>query len=188
MEGEVLRDSLLHLAGVLDLTTGGPELPLDLGETSGRRSIYYRYSRDDKLELLNIFDAASVDECYRRNESIVPQQALALVNSQFSWSQARSLTRRLLARLDSSSRHTSTPQFVAAAFEDILCRPPTREELVQCQRFLDDQAALFRHAEQLTLSAAGPPSAGLHPDDADLQAKEYLVHVLLNHNDFVTIR
>jgi hypothetical protein len=161
---------------------GGPELPFDLGETSGRRSLYYRYSRDQKMELLNIFDAASVDECYRRNESIVPQQALALVNSQFVWNQARAVTQQLVARTAGAS------EFLAAAFQEILCRPPTKEELTECQRFLRDQADLFRQAKQLTASAAGPAEVQTHTDEAEMQAKEYLIHTLFNHNDFITVR
>ena len=33
------------------------------------------------MEFLALFDAANVSECYRRSESVVPQQALALANS-----------------------------------------------------------------------------------------------------------
>ena len=33
MEAEVIRDSLLHLAGRLDSRMGGPDLPIDFAET-----------------------------------------------------------------------------------------------------------------------------------------------------------
>ena len=95
MEAEVLRDSLLWLGGALDLTEGGPPLDPMRGTDTGRRSLYYRYSREDKMELLTAFDAPGVEECYRREQSIVPQQALALENSEFSWDQARRIARRL---------------------------------------------------------------------------------------------
>ncbi len=81
MEAEVIRDSLLHLAGRLDSRMGGPDLPVASAETVNRRSIYYRYARGDRIPFLVMFDAPSVEECYRRDETIVPQQALALINS-----------------------------------------------------------------------------------------------------------
>jgi len=95
MEAETIRDSLLWLGGALDMTAGGPPLDPARGEDSARRSIYYRYSREDKMEFLTAFDAPAVEECYRRQESIVPQQALALENSAFAWDQARRIARRL---------------------------------------------------------------------------------------------
>src|SRR5206468_12594527 len=39
MEAQVIRDSLLHLSGELDLTVGGPSVPV-MDETSRRRSLY----------------------------------------------------------------------------------------------------------------------------------------------------
>jgi hypothetical protein len=160
MEAEVLRDSLLWLAGNLDLSRGGP--PLDGQTARPRRSLYYRYSQEDKLPFLTIFDAASVEECYRRNQSVVPQQALALLNDEFVWQQARATSRRLTAKEEEA--------FVKAAFECVLCRMPTAEEQQSCLEFLRDQG------REVGRSATGRA------------AQEHLVHVLLNHNDFVTIR
>ena len=74
MEAEVIRDSLLCLAGVLDTTMHGTDLPLKAAEIIQRRSIYYRYARGDRIPFLVMFDAPSVEECYRRDETIVPQQ------------------------------------------------------------------------------------------------------------------
>src|SRR5262245_37168581 len=50
MEAEVVRDSLLWLGGVLDLTATGPPLDQARGTDSARRSLYYRYSREDRME------------------------------------------------------------------------------------------------------------------------------------------
>ncbi len=81
MEGEVIRDSLLLLAGRLDPTMGGPDLPIDFAEAGRRRTLYYRVARDERIPLLTAFDAPNVEDCYRRHETIVPQQALAMINS-----------------------------------------------------------------------------------------------------------
>src|SRR5262249_56592603 len=109
-------------AGVLDPTAGGPPLDHSRGTDSARRSLYYRFSREDRMEFLTAFDAPGVEECYRRQESIVPQQALALENSAFAWDQAR----RIARRLDTGSSRA----FVNSAFEHVLGRtpePPERE-------------------------------------------------------------
>src|SRR5207249_1645452 len=89
MEAEVVRDSVLYVAGQLDLTMGGPELDHNLGLTTKRRSLYYRHAAEKQMEFLLIFDAASVNECYRRAESVVPQQALAMANSSLVLAQSR---------------------------------------------------------------------------------------------------
>jgi hypothetical protein len=44
MEAEVVRDSLLAAAGDLDRTIGGPPLDEKLGQTSHRRSLYFRFN------------------------------------------------------------------------------------------------------------------------------------------------
>src|ERR1700722_5635886 len=80
MEAEVVRDSLLAVAGMLDATMGGPDIDHNPGLVVARRSLYFRHAPEKQMEFLMLFDAASVNECYRRSESIVPQQALALAN------------------------------------------------------------------------------------------------------------
>jgi hypothetical protein len=170
LEAEAVRDSLLQLAGNLDARMGGPALPYPEGMGPQRRSLYYRYSREDKLEFLNVFNPASVEECYRREESIVPQQALVLANGEFVWAQAR----RVSARLSGDEE-----AFTKAAFQAVLCRPPTEDEKATCLDFLHEQARLLEQPERLT-PFEGPPEWRT--------AREYLVHALLNHNDFVTIR
>jgi hypothetical protein len=207
MEAEVVRDALLHLAGQLEETLGGPPLDHKAGLDSARRSLYYRYSREDKMEFLTTFDAAGVEECYRRQESIVPQQALALENSEFVWDQARRMARRL-----DDSPGMSARAFVTAAFEHILGRAPEPAELEACEDFLAHQEKLLADPSRLTAfptpppTKAGPQEGTATPglplilaearvlpkvapahDPRDL-AREHLIHALLNHNDFVTVR
>src|SRR5205085_4486546 len=80
MEAQIVRDSLLHLAGELDLTLGGPSIPITQ-EDSRRRSLYFFHSHNEHQKFLSMFDDANVLEGYRRAESVVPQQALAMENS-----------------------------------------------------------------------------------------------------------
>src|SRR6185436_412574 len=86
MEAQTVRDSLLRLAGQLDPTIGGPSIPVTV--ESNRRSLYFVHSHNDHQKFLMQFDDAAVLECYRRTESIVPQQALTLANSKFALAMA----------------------------------------------------------------------------------------------------
>jgi hypothetical protein len=148
MEAEIVRDSILSVSGKLDLTMGGPEIDEHKGFEVFRRSVYFRNSPDTQMEFLRTFDMASPSECYERNESVVPQQALALANSKLS----RDRSRDLAAKLTASNPEPQA--FARQAFETILGRPPSEQEL-----------------------------------EAAVKAKpESLIHVLFNHNDFITIR
>ncbi len=182
MEGEVVRDSLLAVAGRLDRTMGGPDLDHNLGLTSARRSLYFRHAAERQMEFLMLFDAASVNECYRRTESIVPQQALALANSSLAIAQGR-LTARALSREEKTDAG-----FVRAGFEQVLGRRPSSAELATCVEFLREQSALLADKKRLTPFGAGAASPVPPAADPRQRAREGLIHVLLNHHDFVTVR
>ena len=66
MEAEVVRDSLLATASWLDLTQGGAELDDAQSQSIPRRSLYFRTTPDNKSQLLEIFDLANPNACYRR--------------------------------------------------------------------------------------------------------------------------
>jgi len=177
MEAELVRDSLFSIADRLDLTPGGPEIPENQGESTPRRSLYFRNTPNEKMPLLEVFDVADPNACYRRKESIVPGQSLALMNSGLALDQARLVARRLSA----------DPDFVTAAFEAVLCRAPNSQELERCLRFLRDQESLAAEATQQKYAGGGSSKVAPATDPAT-RAKENLVHVLLLHHEFVTIR
>jgi hypothetical protein len=188
MEAEIVRDSVLHVAGQLDLTMGGPELDQSAGQTSRRRSVYFRHAHEKQMEFLMLFDAASVNECYRRNESVVPQQALALVNSPLSLAQSRLLASQLSQEAGMEPVPEANAAFVAAAFVQLLSRQPTTEEHAACEEFLAGQTQQLSKPEQLVAFGGGQAGSVPPATQPHLRARENLVHVLLNHNDFVTIR
>ena len=94
--GSLLRPEALKRArarseaGELDPAIGGPAIPPAQQDASRRRSVYFFQSHNEHHKFLSIFDDASVLECYRRSESLVPQQALALTNSDFAVARSRS--------------------------------------------------------------------------------------------------
>ncbi len=185
MEAEIVRDSLISVSGQLDTTMGGPEIEENQAERTYRRSLYFHHTPDSQATFLKLFNAPDPTDCYRREESIVPQQALALANSGLSRTQARLLARSISDRLKSGS---DSSQFIRAAFETTLGRQPGAKELAESQNFLRQQESLF--AAKKTAGSATAAVAGKVPpaDEPDLRARETLVHVLFNHNDFVTIR
>jgi len=180
-EAEVVRDSIFFVAGRLDLTRGGPDIPHQKGLTAPRRSLYFQHAAEKQMEFLELFDAASVSECYERKHSIIPQQALALANSELARRHARLLARDLAAQVGADPA-----AFVTAAFEQVLSRPPTAAEMAECSAFLRDQAR--RHRQNRLKGSAADNVGQLPSPDPDLRARESLVHVLLNHHEFVTIR
>jgi hypothetical protein len=187
LEAEAVRDATLAAAGNLDLTEGGPDIDHETGQTSRRRSIYFRHAYEKKMKFLELFDVASENECYRRSESIIPQQALAMANSPIALTQARLLARSLseeIASDDASSRET----FIQLAFEQVLAREPTDDEMNTCREFLTQQTELLSDGASLTAFTAGGAPQVAPSQDPKMRARENLVHVLLNHNDFVTLR
>jgi hypothetical protein len=158
LEAEVVRDSILSIAGELDPTRGGPPAPAQ--SDSPRRSVYFFHSNNERNLFLTTFDAAAVKECYRREQSVVPQQALALANSRLVHDAAR----RIAARL--SADRPDDPTFIQRAFGCVLGVAPSEAEVAACVRALAAWRAL---------------------PDGDA-ARENLIWALFNHNDFVTLR
>jgi hypothetical protein len=179
MEAEVVRDSLLAVAGLLDLTRGGQELENSEALTTFRRSLYYAVypEQGGRNGLGELFDAPDPLDCYRRTASIVPQQALALTNSDLVHNVSTHVAKRIATLVntgpqppaDTKADVTPTPAdvipaeaWIHTAFELILSRSPSPAEIKLCIEFLKSEDS-----------------------EANRQS---LVRALLNHNDFVTIR
>jgi hypothetical protein len=183
MPAETVRDSILFVAGSLDLTLFGPEVDHTQGMVSFRRSLYFHHSHEKQMLFLQTFDAANPRECYRREVSIRPQQALALLNSSLALQQARQLTARLAK--DSQAPFTDEA-FVKAAFETILSRGPRPAEQATCVAFLQDLASRLQDTSQLVVVGSDATGVAASNDPAQ-RARENLVLALFSHHDFVTI-
>lgn len=179
MTAEMVRDSILHLAGSLDPKMGGPEIDQNQIFQVNRRSLYFRHAPEKQAQFLEIFDAASPVECYKRNESIVPQQALALANSTLSIYNSRKLAREI------SATAADSHEFITRAFQTLIARKPTSDESKLCQEFLQERTKFYSEKK---LNATDPKNYATPSSDPQLRARESLVLVLFNHNDFVSIR
>ena len=167
LEAQVIRDCLLATAGMLDASLGGPSVPPGEQAASRRRSLYFWHSDISRNAFLKTFDDAGVKECYRREQSIVPQQSLALANGRLAHDAAVAVA-GAIAGEDAESA-ASIDAFLTAAFERVLLRPPSPEEVSHCRQALDDWLAVEPNATAGTLRAR-------------------IVWALFNHNDFVTLR
>ena len=149
MESQVVRDSLLALAGELDSTMGGPTVDPLKQESSNRRALYFNQTAFEQHRFLGGFDNANVLECYRREESVMPQQALALSNSRESAACAESLAARFAGLEDA--------QMAEEAFVLVLARNPTAEEKAVCLKALTSLRrdlflqALLNHNDFITI-------------------------------------
>ena len=177
LEAEVVRDSILALSRELDPKRGGPPVAPAQQAASKRRSLYFYHSNNDRNIFLTTFDQAAVKECYRREQSIVPQQALALSNSSLVLDAATRITEHLEENSAASggaagSGGVNDADFVRRAYAYVLGVSAQDAEVAACLRAL----------------AAWRAAAGVRDPAAGRSARANLVWALLNHNDFVTLR
>ncbi|MEO2016926.1 MAG: PSD1 and planctomycete cytochrome C domain-containing protein [Fuerstiella sp.] len=164
MEAEVVRDSVLAVAGVLDATIGGEVRPNTEALTTFRRSLYYEVYPENggHNAMADVFDAPDPGECFRRTSTVLPQQALALSNSKIIHSSAQQAALQI-----AKTAVDDNDKFVNQAFQRVLSRMPDKREHDAAIRFLQQQFQQGESAEA---------------------ARESIVRVLFNHNDFVTVR
>ena len=160
LESQAIRDSLLALSNSLDLTFGGPPIPPSKQDQSLRRSLYFFHSNNQQNLFLSAFDNPTVKECYRREQSIVPQQALALTNSR--------LTQEAASKIALQFANPDDSAFITHSFRLLLGFTPNPAELA---------------------SALATLNAWNHlPNSTPQSSRSRLILALINHNDFVTLR
>ncbi len=175
LEGEAVRDAMLATAGVLNTKMYGPgvfpPLPAGMGAMRGgwrkddpadsvRRSVYIFIRRNVRYPMIEAFDMPDTHEsCARRNNTVTPMQALALMNSGLVEDWAKAMAQRVVndKGLDAKAK-------VDRAWRLAYARPASAEEIREATSFLARQ------------EAAGSPSALTD-----------LCHALLNSNEFLYI-
>jgi hypothetical protein len=122
LEFEPMRDALLFVAGRLDERCGGRGALLD--DKNMRRAVYGYTDRFRIPALLRNFDVANPDTSMaQRSETLVPLQALFLMNSGFVRQQAEALQRR-----PDWTAAKSVRDRIIASFRLVLGRHPSAEE------------------------------------------------------------
>src|SRR5439155_12105321 len=122
---EALRDTLLAVAGQLDLTPGGHAVDILSEPYSCRRTVYGYIDRQNLPALFRTFDFASPDSTSpQRFFTTVPQQALFLMNSSFLVQQAKRLVEQ-----NGFKRLRSEKLRVQFLYQQAFQRDPTGEEI-----------------------------------------------------------
>jgi hypothetical protein len=154
LRAEDIRDSLLSIAGQLDLRHGGSNIKSGTDSeygyrfTSLRRSVYVPVFRNTLPEIFEVFDFADPNiQRGKRSSSTVSSQALLMMNHPFVIAQARRAAQELekLPDLEDSSR-------VDRAYLQVVGRPPTD---------LETQIALDLIADSDNNGSLDGPSKGL---------------------------
>jgi hypothetical protein len=213
MEAEEVRDGVLHVSGTLDPAMFGADIDHTLGMTSRRRSLYFTHQGESRMAFLELFDAADACDAYRRTASIVPQQALAIVNNAMLIELSARLADRLWSDLSSevagtlrvpSSTSVNTqvagtlrvPSSASLNTNDVIGdRQDTLEvgfidaafEQVLCRRATPAEKNVCRQFLRKQAGILGSSAASASSKNADARARADLVHALFSHNDFVTI-
>ena len=122
----------------------GAEVPI--GSEEFRRSVYIEVRRSQPLALLRAFDAPVMEtNCDRRIASTAAPQALMMMNSEFTLTQANRFAERLKRDAGPDPRRE-----VALAFELAFGRSPDATEM-------DQSLAFLQTADRRTENAPLPP-------------------------------
>lgn len=150
LDAEALRDSLLQISGQLDLNTIGGRTISKVTQYDGTydhstgstnlRSVYVPYLRNAMLEPLSIFDTANPNVVTgRRTQTVLPGQALYLMNSPFVRDQANHAATVFLARQADDDRDTIS--MIEDAWLLVLGRAPTESEVRTMTPLLESAAS-----------------------------------------------
>ncbi len=177
LEAEAIRDSILAASGTLDRTMTGSLLHVGNREyifnheskeatnyESQRRSIYLPVIRNHLYPVFQLFDYtdASVASGHR-SSSILPTQALFMMNSPFVEQASSAFARQLISEFSDGT------QRVQSVYLRAFSRPATDQEV--------ERALSFVHrAQQLSDSAA------------ELQAWKWLCQSMFAANEFIYIQ
>jgi len=189
LEAESLRDSILFASGRLNTQLGGPgikpRLRADLlpasqrnkwpaltteGPDQWRRSVYIYVKRQLLMPMMELFDApTTTDSCAVRTRSVVPTQALVLMNDEFVEDQAGFLAQRSVMEAGGDLAKAVERMHLLA-----LAHVPTAERLKQAKSFISAREAAYTQET----SAKETPRHRAFTD---------LAHVLFNSSEFITI-
>ncbi len=201
MEAEVLRDSLLAVAGDLDRSMGGSLLHVKNREflfdhtskdetryNAPRRSVYLPVIRNHLYDVFALFDYndASVMQSNRSTTTIAPQ-ALFLLNGELPAEAAASLAARLLAQ------HSAREERLREGYQLVFGRPPSEGELRRDAEFLHGLAQALA-GEEVSEKVQQPTEPGRSSvldgrhSQFERRAWELLCQAWLASNEFIYVR
>ena len=161
MSAEQLRDSVLHVSGLLQERIGGPPIwpvldaetlaanpaVLDDNETKTKgwypsplsdqsvRSLYLIQKRTIRIPWMETFDLPeNAVSCGRRESSLVAPQSLAMMNGNLSLEASQRIAKTILGDTTLNQKEQ-----IEELFRVVLSRNPREQELVSCKLFLESR-------------------------------------------------
>ena len=191
VEGEVVRDIGLSVAGLLSHKMGGPAVfppipPNVIGTSSAnhkwpeskgvdrfRRGLYTAVYRANVYPMLLAFDGPDRDNaCTRRSRSNTPLQALTIANDECFLEMAQAFGRRLHSDQSGADK-------TELAFRLALSRQPSRAEHERLQSFRESRLRYYQTHRSETEALAGEQSS-------ELASWISLARVMMNLDEFIT--
>jgi hypothetical protein len=196
LEAELVRDSLLEIAGLLSTKMHGPSVfppqpanvttegaygqlawNVSTGEDRYRRGLYTFSKRTAPYAMFTTFDAPSGEACVpRRETSNTPLQALTLLNDAVFLEAAQTLGREWVGHPGSLTEK------LTALFQRCLTRRPDAAELELLQAFFERQQQRFSGREAEAANIAGPGDGPA----VERAAWTLTARILLNLDETVT--
>lgn len=188
LDAEALRDTILFVSGRLDSRMEGPSFLAPISEEaleglsmkSGayqasppeetrRRSIYMFTKRGLGVPLMTVFDTCDTTApSGRRDVTIVPTQALSLMNNDWVNGEAQETARRVLKNAKSDEER------INEVWKYTLGRMPRESE----------KAAGLAHVGELLTAPSGE---NFKDENREETAWASLCHVLINSNEFIYV-
>jgi hypothetical protein len=197
LEGEVIRDSAIYVAGALNTKVGGPSvfpvLPENMPTPRGgwsknpgpddnyRRSVYVFVRRNTPYPLLKAFDFPdTMMSCGRRDQTITAPQALSLLNDRAAMDWAQKFAGRVV-----STAGLNEKAQVETAYRLAYSRKPDGWETDTVLTFLEKQSGIIQGRIEKGESIALPNDVPENAEPARMAALVDFCHTILNSNEFV---
>jgi len=196
LEGEVIRDTALAVAGVLNPALGGPsvfpEVPPGMESRGGwnvsdrpedryRRSVYVFVRRNTRYPLFESFDMPDTHEsCARRDVTTSPLQALMLLNSTMTIDWARAFAGRVMAQAGGDPARQ-----IRTAYQLAYARRPRPSEMSAALQFFDRHEAILEKRAALGGKLSVPDNRPARVNELTAATLVDFCHMLLNSNEFV---
>ena len=171
LDFEAYRDSLLSMGKVLQRDViGGPSFNVTEEPFIYRRTVYAYIDRANLPDILLQFDMSNPDQPNtKRTSTVVPQQALFLMNSPLVANVVQQISKRP-EMVEAISREKNTEKGIVTVFKIVLQRTPTYEEKKAALDFLINEAK-----QQSQVTEAIAPLAQQAQKQAEAKYKQNLV-------------
>jgi hypothetical protein len=148
-----------------------------------RRSIYVYVKRVLTYPMFEAFDAATSEEsCPRRFSTVLPAQALTLMNDKYVLDWSRSFAGRVLA-----DTGLTREQQISRAYRIVFGRAPQPDEITAVSDFLTRQAALVSGRMTRNEPVLVPDQIPTGTEQSFAAAFVDFCHALMSSNEFLYI-